>query len=219
MRARDRIDELPGDADTAPGLAHATFQHIANAKLAPDLLHVDAMPLVDEARITGGHRQPAHARQPGDDFLHDTVGEMFLPGVVAHILERQHRDGRLIRKGHRFGDILQRLRAQILKRNVYLAPNLPMCIVGNADSARFGDPFKSHRNIDPITIDVIVFDDNITDVDADAKFDPFVLRYIGVLCGNAALNFDGTAYRINHAAELNESAVTGILDDASAVFG
>src|SRR6202165_3825942 len=167
------------------------------------------------------------------------------PGSSAHILERQYRDGRLIRKGkrfgvintqavlhrwhgatvwnapdpHRFGDILQRLRAQILKRNVYLAPNLPMCIVGNADSARFGDPFKSHANIDPITIDVIVFDDNITDVDADAKFDPFVLRYIGVLCGNAALNFDGTAYRINHAAELNESAVTGILDDASAVFG
>ena len=93
-----------------------------------------------------------------------------------------------------------------------------MSIVGNANPTRLCDPFETHCNIDPITIDVIFVDDNITDVDANAEFDPFVLRHVGVPCGDAALDFDGAAYGINHAAEFNESAVPGILDDASAMI-
>jgi hypothetical protein len=38
------------------------------------------------------------------------------------------------------------------------------------------------------------------------------------LFGHAALNFDGAAYGIYDAPELNESAVPGILDDASVML-
>src|SRR6266536_2206414 len=93
-----------------------------------------------------------------------------------------------------------------------------MCIVGNADTARFCDPFETHRNIDPVTKDIIVCDDNIADVNADTKFDPLVLRHFDILYSHAVLNFDGTAYGIYDAAELDESAVPGILDDAPAMF-
>ena len=93
-----------------------------------------------------------------------------------------------------------------------------MSIVGNANPARLCDPFETHCNIDAITKDIIVFDDNITDVNADAKFDPLVLRHIGILFGHAALDFDGTSHGIDHAGELNESAVPGVLDDASAMI-
>src|SRR5260370_7958722 len=72
---------------------------------------------------------------------------------------------------------------------------------------------KSHVRVSPS-----VFDDNITDVNADAKFDPLDLRHIDILFGHAALNFDGTAYGIHDAPELNESAVPGILDDAPAMI-
>jgi hypothetical protein len=119
---------------------------------------------------------------------------------------------------HGFRDILQRLRPQILKRNIYLATNLPVNIVGDANTTRFCDPFETHCNIDPITKDIIVFDDNITDVNADAKFDPLVLRHIDILLRHAALDFVGASDGIDHAAELNESAVPGILDDASAMI-
>ena len=119
---------------------------------------------------------------------------------------------------HRFGDILQRLRTHILKGDIYLATNLPVNIVGNANTTRLCDPFETDCNIDPITKDIMVFDDNITDVNADAKFDPLDLRYIDILFGHAALNFDGASYGIDHAGELNESAVPGILDDASAMI-
>ena len=93
-----------------------------------------------------------------------------------------------------------------------------MSIVGNTNTTRFCDPFETHRNIDPITKDIVVFDDNITNVNADAKLDPLDLRYIYIVFGHAALNFDRTAYGIDDAGELDESAVPGILDDAPAMI-
>ncbi|KRQ95061.1 hypothetical protein CQ10_33500 [Bradyrhizobium valentinum] len=36
--------------------------------------------------------------------------------------------------------------------------------------------------------------------------------------GHAALNFDGASHGVDDAGELNESAVPGILDDASAML-
>jgi hypothetical protein len=111
------------------------------------------------------------------------------------------------------------LRTHILKGDIYLAANLPVSVVGDANTTRFCDPFETHCNIDAITKDIIVFDDNITDVNADAKFDPLVLRHIGILLCHAALDFVGTAYGVDHAGELNERAVPGILDDPSAMIG
>jgi hypothetical protein len=110
------------------------------------------------------------------------------------------------------------LRTHILKGDFYLATNLPVSIVGNANTTRFCDPFETHRNIHAVTKDIIVLDDNITDVNADAKFDPLDLRYIDILLGHAALNFVGTSHGIDHAGELGNSAVPGILDDTSVML-
>ena len=119
---------------------------------------------------------------------------------------------------HRFGDILQGLRTQILKRYIYLATNLPTCVVRDADTARLCDPFETHCNIDPVTKDIVLFDNNITDVNADAEFDPLVLRHVDILFGHAALNFVGTSHGVDHAGELGNSAVPGILDDTSVML-
>ncbi len=49
MRAGRGIDQLSGDPHAVRRLAHAALQHIADAELAADLLHVDAAALVGEA--------------------------------------------------------------------------------------------------------------------------------------------------------------------------
>src|SRR5437016_4263535 len=237
------IDELSRDAHSVCRLANAAFQHIAHPKLAPDLLHVDGAPLVCEARVAGDDEQRLETRQRRDDVLDHSVGKIFLLWIAAHVDKRQNSNRGLIgeRKGgvintqagrhswhgatvwdapdpHRFGDILQGLRTQILKRYIYLAPNLPTCVVRNADTARLCDPFETHCNVDPITKDIVLFDNDITDVNADAEFDPLVLRHVDVLFGHAALNFVGTSYRVDHAGELGNSAVPGILDDTSVML-
>jgi hypothetical protein len=56
-------------------------------------------------------------------------------------------------------------------------------------------------------------------VNADAKFDPLVLRHIGILFRHTALDFVGTSHGIDHAGELDEGAVPRILDDASTMIG
>ena len=58
--------------------------------------------LVGEARIAGDHEQRLEARQRGDDVLDHAVGEILLLGIAAHVLERQHGDGRLVGQSERF---------------------------------------------------------------------------------------------------------------------
>jgi hypothetical protein len=91
-------------------------------------------------------------------------------------------------------------------------------VVRDADAAWFCNPFETHCNIDTITKDIIVRDDNITEVNADAEFDPLVLRHIGILFCHAALDVVGTSHGVDHAGELNESAVAGILHNAPAMI-
>jgi hypothetical protein len=45
------------------GFAHRTFEHVADAQFAPDLLHIDGPTLVSEARVAGGDEQPADAAE------------------------------------------------------------------------------------------------------------------------------------------------------------
>src|SRR6266404_4808572 len=63
-----------------------------------DLLHIDGLPFVGEARIAGDDEEPADAGEGGDDLLDHAVGEIFLFGVTAQILEWQHRDRGLVRQ-------------------------------------------------------------------------------------------------------------------------
>ena len=51
VRPGPRIDQLTNDADFPRCLAHTAFKYIADAEFAPDLLHIDDMSPVGEARI------------------------------------------------------------------------------------------------------------------------------------------------------------------------
>ena len=41
---------------------------------------------------------PSEPRERGDNFLNHPIGKILLLGIAAHVLERQHGDGRLVRK-------------------------------------------------------------------------------------------------------------------------
>src|SRR5271166_4087282 len=52
-------------------------------------------------------------------------------------------------------------------------------------------------------------------MNADAELDAALRRQAGVAFDEAALHLDGAAHRVDHAAEFDEAAVPGALDDAS----
>ena len=116
-------------------------------------------------------------------------------------------------------DILQGLLTDIIERDVDLAANLPMGVVGDADAARLGDSLEARRDIDTIAENIVVVDDDVADMDADAEFDPEVRGHVDIALGHCALDFHRAAHRIDSAGELDQHAVAGGLDDAAAVRG
>src|SRR5665213_1021117 len=102
--------ELAGDANAVAGLSDAAFKDITHAEVAADLLDIDGLAFVGKAGIAHDHEQRLEARQCGDDVFRHTVGEIFLFDVPAHVLKRQHRDGRLVGKRQRPRSVGRRLR-------------------------------------------------------------------------------------------------------------
>jgi hypothetical protein len=78
---------------------------------------------------------------------------------------------------------------------------------------------SSRCDIDVVAKDVAILDDNIPDIDTDAKLDAVVGRYTGVAPDHLALHLDGTAQCIHHTTELDQQPVVGGLDQATAVLG
>ena len=171
-----------------------------------------------------------------DDFFDHSVCKVFLLGIAAHVLERQHRDGRFVGerqslraldrrlcrrcrrtarihpqppRSHRFNNILQVLRTHILKGEIDLPADLPLCVIRDANATRLRNPFKASSDFDAVAKYIVVIDDDVTDVDADAKFDPLDLRHRSILRSHTALN--GAAYRIYDTAELSEHAIARVV--------
>ena len=120
---------------------------------------------------------------------------------------------------HGLNDILQGLWSYIIKYDLDLAAYLPISVIRNTHSASIGYSFKTSRNIDAITKNIIVIEDDITDMNANSKFDPFVLRHVSILISHAALDVGGAPHRIDGAGKLDQHAVPGGLDDATAMRG
>ena len=56
-------------------------------------------------------------------------------------------------------------------------------------------------------------------MNADPEFDAALRRQAGVALDHGVLHLDGAAHRVDDAAELDEAAVAGALDDATVMHG
>ena len=89
----------------------------------------------------------------------------------------------------------------------------------HADAAGLGQGFEPRRDVDPVAVDVVVVDDDVAEIDADAELQPPLRLDVGVALGHPALHLDSKAHRVDDAGELDQHAVAGGLDDAAAVLG
>ena len=81
-------------------------------------------------------------------------------------------------------------------------------------------PSKPRGDIDAVAHQIAVaLLDDVADVNADAELDAPVLRHAGVALDQAVLHLDRAAHRVDHAAELDDRAVAGALDDATVMRG
>src|SRR6516165_8993255 len=242
MHSARRLDQLRGDPHAVPDLAQAAFKHIAYAELAADLLQINRAAFISKGRVAGDDVEPSEPRQPGDDVLDDTVDEILLLGIAAHIGERHHRNRwpviktkRILGPGvrrfrtwlgslldavdaHRPRDVLDTVLTEIGKPDRQLFADLLAHRVADADLAGGGKRLDPRRDVDAIAKHVAFVDHDVAEVDADAKANALALRQIGVAVLHPPLHDDRATHRIDDRGELDQHAVAGGLKDAPAVL-
>jgi hypothetical protein len=115
-------------------------------------------------------------------------------------------------------DILDLLLAKILEGVIELVADVIAHHSADADTARFGEGLQSCRDIHAVAEDVVLLDNHVAEVDADAESDTLVLGRFGIAFRHAALDLHGAAHGINDARKLCQEAVAGILYDTASVL-
>jgi hypothetical protein len=76
--------------------------------------------------------------------------------------------------------------------------------IGDEHAARLGQPLQPRRYIDPVSENVPIFGNHVTEVHSDAEPDPPFLGNLTLAIGHPVLDLHGTADGINDARELGQ---------------
>ena len=116
----------------------------------------------------------------------------------------------------RLGDILELGRAEIDRREIKPTLDLTIGVLGKTDRSRLRDALKPRSDVDAVAHQIAVaLLDHVAKMDADAKFDALVQRDSCVALDHGVLRFECAAHRVDDAAELDDAAVAGALDDVA----
>ena len=117
-------------------------------------------------------------------------------------------------------DVLELSLAEIRDRHVEPTAHLPVGVLGQANRARLGDSLQPRGDVDAVAHQVAVaLLDDVAQMNADAKFDALVGRDPRVALDHGVLHFERAAHRVDDAAELDDAAIAGALDDAAMMHG
>ena len=118
------------------------------------------------------------------------------------------------------GDVLERHCAEIADLEIEPLLDMAIGVFRQTDRAGLRDAFEPRRDIDAVAHQVAVaLLDHVADMNADAENDAPVLRHAGVALDHAVLHLDRAAYGVDHAAEFDDAAVAGALDDPAVMHG
>ena len=90
---------------------------------------------------------------------------------------------------------------------------------GDADAARFGDRLQSGSDVHAVAIDIVGFDNDVAEVDADAQDDNRRRAVLVRRQSSRALNRERAIDRVDDARELDDRAIADQLHDAAVVSG
>jgi len=121
---------------------------------------------------------------------------------------------------NRFQDVLELGCAEIADLKIEPSPHLAIGVLGEADCAGLCDALQTRGDIDAVAHQVAVgFLDHVSEMNADAEFDPSLGGQARVALNHGVLHLDGETHGVDHAAELDQRPVAGALHDPPVVNG
>ena len=117
--------------------------------------------------------------------------------------------------GNRLGDVLDRPGPEFIEAEGKLALHLVVDAAGEEDVAGLGHCLEPHGDDDAVPEEVATFDDNITEIDADAQDDMPILGKTFVRGRHPRPEVNGKAHGIDRAGELDQNAIPHQLDDTA----
>ena len=91
--------------------------------------------------------------------------------------------------------------------------------VRHADAAGGRLLLQARGDVDAVAKNVVILDDDVAEVDADAELDALLGRDVGIAPRHAGLDLDGALHGLDDALELDQHAVAGGLDQPAVVLG
>src|SRR6266446_4510810 len=79
--------------------------------------------------------------------------------------------------------------------------------------------FEPCGDIDAVAVNVVLVNDDVAEIDADAELDAALLGDAVIAQCHFALQFDRARHRIDDAGEFDQQPVAGGLHDAAAMLG
>jgi hypothetical protein len=93
-------------------------------------------------------------------------------------------------------------------------------MLGEANPSKLCDAFQPRGDIHALAHQVAVaLLDDVADMDADGELYPLILRHARISFDQAVLHFNRAPGRVDYAAELDDAAIAGALDDAAMMHG
>jgi hypothetical protein len=97
---------------------------------------------------------------------------------------------------------------------------LPISVLRQANPARLTNPLQPGRDVDAVSHEVAIrLLDNVAKMNPNAKLDATFRRQSSVAFDHAALHLKRAAHGVDNAAELDDRAVSGALNDAAVMGG
>ena len=90
---------------------------------------------------------------------------------------------------------------------------------GDADAARFGERLQARRDVDAIAVNVVGFDDDIAEIDADTEHNDRRGAVLVRRQSGGALDRKRAINRIDHARKLDDGAIADQFHDAPVMGG
>ena len=128
-------------------------------------------------------------------------------------LPRQPRDRRAW-----LGDVLDQMFSEVLVGEVQLRFHLIEGLLRDANAAGLGKLLQARRDVDAFAVTVLVLDNHVTEVDADAYVDAPIFGDAVIALRHAALKDDRALDRVDDAAELGQQPVAHQLEDTPLVL-